>query len=61
MTARYLSTAKYSALVATLATIPALLKINVNTMDGAENQIKIALGEQCDVWPASIRDMAEAA
>jgi hypothetical protein len=49
--------AKYNALVSTLATVPALLNINVNTMDGAENQIKIALGELCNIWPESIRDM----
>jgi hypothetical protein len=58
MTARYLPIAKYNALVATLATVPALLRINVNAMDGVENQIKLALGERCDIWPVSIRPIA---
>jgi len=58
MTEQYLPMTEYNALVATLATVPTLLKINVNTMDGVENQIKLALGEEGNVWPASIRDMA---
>jgi hypothetical protein len=58
VTARYLPEANYNALVATLATVPALLNINVNASDGVENQIKLALGKLCDVWPESIRGIA---
>lgn len=57
MAATYLSESEYSALIATLLKVAPLLKVEpcawTDTM--TDNEIKIALGEELDIWPESIR------
>jgi hypothetical protein len=59
--ADYLPKTKYNRLVATLMSVAPLLNIEPSAWTGTitEDEIKIALGEKLDIWPESIREMAE--
>ncbi|WP_041358089.1 hypothetical protein [Nitrobacter hamburgensis] len=57
----YLPDTEYHALVRTLLRFAPLLNIEPSAWTGTitEDEIKLALGEQFDIWPESIREMAE--
>jgi hypothetical protein len=59
MAEKYLSMTEYNALVATLLTVPELLSVEPSVWTGTvtEDEIKIALGERCDIWPECIREI----
>jgi hypothetical protein len=57
----YLPDVEYNRLVATLLIAAPLLRIRPSPWTGSitEDEIKLALGEKLDIWPESIREMAE--
>jgi hypothetical protein len=61
--ATYLPDVEYNRLVATLMSVTPILRIKPSGWTGSitENEIKLALGEKLDIWPESIREMAEEA
>jgi hypothetical protein len=58
MSAIYFPDTEYAKLVSAGLTIPTLLNIAPCPMSGrvTENEVKIALGEDWNIWPASICD-----
>lgn len=59
--ATYLPDDEHNALVGTLLSAAPLLNIEPSPWTGTitEDEIKLALGEKLDIWPESIREMAE--
>lgn len=57
----YLPDVEYNRLVATLMSVAPLLRIKPSAWTGTitEDEIKLALGEKLDIWPESIRELAE--
>jgi hypothetical protein len=57
MSAIYFPDTEYAKLVSVGLTIPTLLNIAPCPKTGrvTENEVKIALGEDWDIWPTSIR------
>jgi hypothetical protein len=53
---RYLPETEYSDRVSTMLTVPALLNVPPCPVTGRviENEVKIALGQDWDIWSASI-------
>jgi hypothetical protein len=56
MTPTYLPNADYNQLVAAALVNPALLDVPCSPITGypTENEVKIVLGEDWNIWPASI-------
>jgi hypothetical protein len=54
----YLLDTEYNRLVGTLKSVAPLLRIKPSPWTGTitEDEIKLALGEKLDIWPASIID-----
>jgi hypothetical protein len=61
MAETYLPMTKYNRLVATIMSVAPLLNIEPSPWTGTitKDEIKLALGEHCDIWPESIRELAE--
>lgn len=59
--ATYLPDDEYHRLVKTLKSVAPLLRIKPSPWTGTitEDEIMLALGEKLDIWPESIREMAE--
>lgn len=61
MAETYFPDDKYHALVGTLMSVASLLNIEPSAWTGTvtPDEIMLALGERCNIWPESIREMAE--